>query len=59
MTRLTKKGVSFVWTTDCETGFHTLKEMLVNAPIFVLSESGKHFMVYTDASRIGLSCVLM
>jgi hypothetical protein len=25
----------------------------------MLSESGKRFMVYTDASRIGLGCVLM
>jgi hypothetical protein len=31
----------------------------VNAPILTLSESGKHFTVYTDASRIGLGCVLM
>jgi hypothetical protein len=31
----------------------------VNAPILSLSESGKRFMVYTDASRIGLGCVLM
>jgi hypothetical protein len=31
----------------------------VNAPILTLSESGKCFMVYTDASHIGLECVLM
>jgi hypothetical protein len=31
----------------------------VNAPILTFSDSGKHFMVYTDASRIGLGCVLM
>jgi ribonuclease HI len=31
----------------------------VNAPVLSLSESGKHFTVYTDASRIGLGCVLM
>jgi hypothetical protein len=32
---------------------------LVNAPILSLSESGKSFTVYTDASRIGFGCVLM
>jgi hypothetical protein len=31
----------------------------VNAPILALPESGNRFTVYTDASRIGLSCVLM
>jgi hypothetical protein len=31
----------------------------VNALILSLSESGKCFTVYTDASRIGLGCVLM
>jgi hypothetical protein len=32
---------------------------LVNAPILSLFESGKRFTVYTDASLIGLGCVLM
>jgi hypothetical protein len=31
----------------------------VNAPILTLSESGKRFTVYTDASHIGVGCVLM
>jgi hypothetical protein len=31
----------------------------VNAPILSLSESGKRFTIYTDASRIGLGCALM
>jgi hypothetical protein len=39
--------------------FQTLKHRLVKAPILSLSESGKHFTVYTDASRIGLGCVLI
>jgi hypothetical protein len=30
----------------------------VNALILTWSESGKRFMVYTDASRIGLGCLL-
>jgi hypothetical protein len=31
----------------------------VNVPILALPESGKHFTVYTDASCVGLRCVLM
>jgi hypothetical protein len=59
LTRLTEKGVDFEWDNDCEVSFQTLKHKLVNAPILPLSESGKRFTIYTDASRIGLGCVLM
>jgi hypothetical protein len=59
LTRLTEKGVDFEWDNDCKVSFQTLKHKLVNAPILSLSESGKCFTVYTDASRIGLGCVLM
>lgn len=59
MTNLTKKGVPFIWTKECEASFQTLKNKLVNAPILTLPESGKRFTLYTDASRIGLGCVLM
>jgi hypothetical protein len=59
LTRLTEKGVDFEWDNDYEVSFQTLKRKLVNAPILSLSESGKRFTVYTDASHIGLGCVLM
>jgi hypothetical protein len=59
LTRLTEKDVDFEWDNDCEVSFQTLKHKLVNAPILSLSESGKHFTVDTDASRISLGCVLM
>jgi hypothetical protein len=59
LTRLLEKGVPFVWTNDCEVSYQALKNKLVNAPILALPESGKRFTVYTDASRIGLGCVLM
>jgi hypothetical protein len=59
LTRLLEKDVLFVWSNDCEVSYQTLKNKLVNAPILALPESGKHFTVYTDASRVGLGCVLM
>jgi hypothetical protein len=59
LTRLLEKGVLFVWSNDCEVSYHALKNKLVNAPILALPESGKRFTIYTDASRIGLGCVLM
>jgi hypothetical protein len=59
LTRLLEKGVLFVWSSDCDVSYQTLKSKLVNAPILALPESGKRFTVYTDASRIVLGCVLM
>jgi hypothetical protein len=59
LTRLTEKCVDFEWDNDCEVSFQTLKHKLVNASILSLSKSGKHFTIYTDASHIGLGCVLM
>jgi hypothetical protein len=58
LTGLTEKVVDFEWDNDCKVSFQTLKHKLVNAPILSLSERGKCFTVYTDASRIGLGCVL-
>jgi hypothetical protein len=58
LTRLLEKGLLF-WSSDCEVSYHTLKSKLVDAPILALPESSKRFTIYTDASHIGLGCVLM
>nr|GEY09152.1 retrovirus-related Pol polyprotein from transposon 17.6 [Tanacetum cinerariifolium] len=42
-----------------ELTFQTLKDKLCNAPVLALSEGPKDFVVYCDASGIGLGCVLM
>ena len=57
--KLTMKGVPFVWTDDCQVSSYTLKEKLLSAPILVLPESGKHFIVYTDVSHVSLGYVLI
>jgi hypothetical protein len=59
LTRLIEKYVDFEWDNDCEVSFQTLKHKLVNALILSLSESGKRFTIYTNASHISLGCVLM
>nr|AAD22339.1 putative retroelement pol polyprotein [Arabidopsis thaliana] len=59
MTKLTGKDVPFVWSPECEEGFVSLKEMLTSTPVLALPEHGQPYMVYTDASRVGLGCVLM
>ena len=59
MTRLTRKGVKFEWSDDCERSFQELKERLVTTPILTIPSSSGGFVVYSDASRQGLGCVLM
>ncbi|WVZ51597.1 hypothetical protein U9M48_002727 [Paspalum notatum var. saurae] len=56
---LTHKNVKFEWTNECDLSFRVLKEKLVSAPALALPELGKRFTVYSDASRVGLGCVLM
>ncbi|KAG8473004.1 hypothetical protein CXB51_034923 [Gossypium anomalum] len=59
MTRLLRKNVKFEWTKECQQSFEELKKLLIEAPVLVQPESGKEFVVYSDASRNGLGCVLM
>jgi len=59
MTRLTRKGVKFVWDDSCELAFQELKSRLTSAPILVIPERGIGYTIYCDASRDGLGCVLM
>ncbi|GKV13621.1 hypothetical protein SLEP1_g24612 [Rubroshorea leprosula] len=59
MTRLVRKGTKFEWTPECEKSFLTFKEKLVIAPILALPVNGEGFIIYSDASKKGLGCVLM
>ncbi|KAG8480865.1 hypothetical protein CXB51_025483 [Gossypium anomalum] len=59
LTKLIRKGVPFVWTEKQQEAFERLKKVLTEAPLLIQSESGKDFTVYSDASHVGLGCVLM
>ena len=59
LTKLTQKQVVFQWTDTCEHSFQRLKDCLTSAPVLALPSSGGGYVVYCDASRIGLGCVLM
>ncbi|GJX29383.1 putative reverse transcriptase domain-containing protein [Tanacetum coccineum] len=59
LTILTQKGKVFDWGEEQELAFQTLKDKLCNAPVLALPDGPKDFMVYCDASGIGLGCVLM
>jgi hypothetical protein len=59
LTRLTRKGADFDWDATCEWSFRTLKEKLTTAPVLVIPDPTRKYVVYCDASNKGLGCVLM
>ncbi|WRX20683.1 Reverse transcriptase domain - like 10 [Theobroma cacao] len=52
LTRLTRKGVKFEWDDEP-------KNRLTSASVLTLPVSGKEFVAYSDAFKLGLGCVLM
>ena len=36
-----------------------LKDKLTTLPVLIVPTGGVHYVVYTDASRLGFGCVLM
>ncbi|KAH0644682.1 hypothetical protein KY284_032566 [Solanum tuberosum] len=49
--------VSWVW--PCEKNFSELKTRLTTAPILTLPDGSDGYVIYCDASRVDLGCVLM
>ncbi|GJR53827.1 putative reverse transcriptase domain-containing protein [Tanacetum coccineum] len=49
----------YVWGEEQERAFHILKDNLCNVPILALPDGPEDFVVYCDASGLGLGCVLM
>nr|GEV13992.1 hypothetical protein [Tanacetum cinerariifolium] len=54
-----EKCNTFDWGEEQELEFQTLKDKLCNAPVIALLDGPEGFVVYGDASGIGLGCVLM
>nr|GEZ90245.1 putative reverse transcriptase domain-containing protein [Tanacetum cinerariifolium] len=54
--RTSSKVCSFL---GLENAFQTLKDKLCNAPVLALFDRPEDFVVYCDASGLGLGCVLM
>jgi hypothetical protein len=59
MTELLKNNTKFEWLEACEKSFQELKKRLTTAPVLTLPDIKKDFVVYCDASKQGLGCVLM
>jgi hypothetical protein len=59
LTNRLRKNMLFVWTSDHEVAFQTLKEALVSAPVLALPDFSRPFCIETDASDGGVGAVLM
>ena len=59
LTQLTWKGQAYVWDAKREKSFQELKKRLTSAPVLILQNPKEWFVVYCDASKMGLGGVLM
>ena len=59
LTQLTRKWVKFECNEKCEQNFQELKDRFIFASILTLSTIRAGYVVFSDASRQGLGCILM
>ena len=59
MAKLTQKITKFQLSETCEKRFKELKKRLTSALVLTLPKGTQGFVVYCNASRVGLGCVLM
>ena len=58
LNELTKKGLKFHWSDECQTAFDALKTALTQAPILAYPDFQLPFQLYVDASDEALGMVL-
>ena len=58
MTNLTRKGVRFEWTEECQTGFEYLNICLTEAPILRYPDPSKRYVVFMDALDQAATAIL-
>ena len=58
ITRLTRKGEAFDWTTECENAYQYIKNRYQNAPILIGVDWKLEFHVHTNASDIAVGVML-
>ncbi|WRX16227.1 Reverse transcriptase domain - like 10 [Theobroma cacao] len=59
LTKLTRKDTIFEWYDACENSFEKLKACLTTAPMLSLPQGTGVYMVFCEASGVGLRCLLM
>ena len=59
LTRLTRKGVPFIWTSEQQSAFNALKLALTTDPVVVIYREDRPVSLHTDASKVGIAGILM
>ena len=59
LTNLLKKDQKFEWSNTSQHSFEELRQRLATAPVLALPSGEDGYVVYSDASRQRLGCVLM
>ena len=59
LTQLLHKNTPFIWTSECQLAFETLKSALITTPVLALPDFTCQFVVETDACDAGIGAVLL
>lgn len=59
LTQRTRINIKLKWTDVCENNFQELKRRLISTSILVVPSKIGRFIVYSDASKNDLGCVLV
>ncbi len=55
---LTKKNHKFEWTEECQQAFNTLKARFLKAPVLLMPDNAKPFLIECDTSKYATGAVL-
>ena len=58
LTQLTRKGTTFVWSSDCDLAFHKLKSILISPEVMAFPNDVDDYILDTDASDRSIGAVL-
>ena len=58
LTRLTRKGIPFVWDEKCQFAFQDLKQALCDSPVLAYPRNSSNYILDTDASDVGVGGIL-
>lgn len=59
LTLLLRKDATWIWGSEQETAFSTLKNQLLEEAVLSLPDLHRPFTIETDASGVGMSAVLL